>query len=91
MPVTRKILACAAALAVTIATAAHAERPPGPPPGAAQGPSAKPPGYRARKFSGGQGASWKTGRDAYGFQGAYGGCQYRGHAGPRGYRLDKAC
>ncbi len=43
------------------------------------------------KYSGGEGSTWKTGRDAYGFAGSFGGCQYRGHAGPNGYHIDKSC
>ena len=57
----------------------------------AAAPAPRPRGYRSARYSGGRGASWKTGRDAYGFMGSYGGCRYRGHAGPNGYRLDKSC
>lgn len=57
---------------------------------AAAAPS-RPRGYRSARYRGGEGATWKTGRDAYGFQGSYGGCRYRGNAGPNGYRLDKLC
>ena len=46
---------------------------------------------RSARYRGGRGATWKTGRDAYGFMGSYGGCHYRGHAGPGGYRLDRNC
>lgn len=53
--------------------------------------AAKPVGYRSAKYTGGEGATWRTGRDSHGFQGSYGGCQYRGHAGPNGYTLDRVC
>jgi hypothetical protein len=43
------------------------------------------------KYHNGEGSTWKTGRNAYGFEGTYGGCQFRGHAGPDGYHIDKAC
>ncbi|TXN42935.1 translation initiation factor IF-2 [Methylobacterium sp. WL7] len=52
---------------------------------------ARPAGYRPAKWSAGEGASWRTGRDAYGFSGTFGGCRIRGTAGPHGYRLDRAC
>ncbi len=42
-------------------------------------------------FDGGEGSSWKTGQDAYGFEGSFGGCHYRGHVSPSGYTLDKTC
>lgn len=50
-----------------------------------------PPGHQSRKFHGGEGSSWKTGRNSYGFQGRYGGCQYVGGAGPGGYRINRIC
>ncbi len=43
------------------------------------------------KFHNGEGSTWKTGRNSYGFEGSFGGCQFRGHAGPDGYHIDKAC
>lgn len=64
---------------------------------AAQRPAARtraerrPSGYRSAAYRGGEGARWKEGRDAYGFMGSYGGCRYRGHAGPGGFRLDRSC
>lgn len=61
------------------------------PQAAAPAKPAKPAGYRTAKYAGGAGATWKTGRDAYGFMGSYGGCRYNGHAGPHGYRIDRAC
>ncbi|GJE59511.1 translation initiation factor IF-2 [Methylobacterium trifolii] len=51
----------------------------------------RPPDYRSARYGGGRGASWRTGQDAYGFAGSYGGCRFRGHAGPNGYRLDRSC
>lgn len=51
----------------------------------------RPAGYRAAKWSGGEGATWKTRRDAYGFSGMFGGCRFRGSAGLHGYRLDRTC
>ena len=51
----------------------------------------RPREYRSARYRGGNGATWKTGRDAYGFGGSYGGCSYRGNAGPNGYRLDRRC
>lgn len=51
----------------------------------------RPAGYRAVKWSGGDGATWKSGRDAYGFSGTFGGCRITGATGPHGYRLDHAC
>lgn len=53
--------------------------------------TARPAGYRAVRWSGGEGASWNAGRDAYSFSGMFGGCRIRGSAGPNGYRLDRAC
>lgn len=47
--------------------------------------------YRTAKWSDGEGSSWKTGRDAYGFSGMLGGCRIHGTAGPRGYSLNRAC
>lgn len=47
--------------------------------------------HRAATYPGGRGASWKTGRDSYGFGGTFGGCRFRGHAGPNGYQLDRNC
>ncbi len=43
------------------------------------------------KYHNGEGSTWKTGRNSYGFEGTYGGCQFRGHAGLDGYHIDKAC
>ena len=51
----------------------------------------RPAGYRTAKWSGGEGATWKSGRDAYGFSGTFGGCRIRGITGPRGYKLDRTC
>lgn len=51
----------------------------------------RPDGYRSARYHGGRGATWREGRDAHGFQGSFGGCQYRGVAGPNGYRLDQRC
>lgn len=48
-------------------------------------------GIRKAKWSGGEGATWKTGRDAFGFSGLIGGCRIMGTAGPHGYKLDRAC
>jgi len=59
--------------------AAEAERP------------VKRQGERRARYSGGEGSTWKMGRDTYGFQGTYGGCTYRGHAGPNGYVIDSNC
>lgn len=53
--------------------------------------SAKPVGYRAAKYAGGEGAAWRTGQDSHGFAGTYGGCRFRGHAGPNGFTLDRSC
>ena len=52
---------------------------------------AKPTALQTAKYSGGQGATWKTGKDTHAFTGTYGGCRYTGFAGPNGYRLDKVC
>ncbi|WP_020174804.1 hypothetical protein [Methyloferula stellata] len=43
------------------------------------------------KYHNGEGSTWKTGRNSYGFEGTYGGCQIRGTAGPNGYHIDRAC
>jgi hypothetical protein len=43
------------------------------------------------KYHNGEGSTWKTGRNSYGFEGTYGGCQIRGSAGPNGYHIDRAC
>lgn len=51
----------------------------------------KPAGYRAAKFAGGEGASWKTARNAYAFAGNYGGCRFSGRLGPGGFSLDRIC
>lgn len=56
-----------------------------------RGQDADRPQYRKAKWSGGEGATWKTGRDAYGFSGLIGGCRIVGAAGPRGYTLDRSC
>ncbi|HEX8416676.1 MAG TPA: hypothetical protein VF641_03645 [Methylobacterium sp.] len=58
---------------------------------AAQRSAKRPEGYRSAKYHGGRGATWREGRDRHGFQGSFGGCQYRGVAGPDGYRLDQRC
>lgn len=58
---------------------------------AASGHSAKPPGYRSARYRGGDGSTWRSGRDSHGFQGSYGGCRYVGNAGPGGFKLDRAC
>ncbi|WP_375466373.1 translation initiation factor IF-2 [uncultured Methylobacterium sp.] len=58
---------------------------------ASQGTPVKPVGYRTAKYTGGEGATWKTGRDTHGFMGSYGGCKYSGHAGPHGYKIDRVC
>ncbi|GJD57800.1 translation initiation factor IF-2 [Methylobacterium dankookense] len=47
--------------------------------------------HRSATYPGGRGASWKTGQDSYGFAGSYGGCRFRGNAGPNGYQLDRNC
>ena len=54
-------------------------------------PPSRKPSYRATRYAGGEGASWKTGRNAYGFSGTYGGCRFTGFAGPNGYRLNRVC
>lgn len=54
-------------------------------------PAQKKVDERHAKYHNGEGSTWKTGRNSYGFEGSYGGCQFRGHAGPDGYHLDKAC
>lgn len=51
----------------------------------------RPSEYRAARYQGGRGATWKTGPDSHGFGGTFGGCTFRGHAGPNGYRLDRSC
>lgn len=53
--------------------------------------SAKPPGHRSTRFNNGRGETWKSGKDEHSFLGSYGGCRYKGFAGPNGYRLDKSC
>ncbi|MDN3625354.1 translation initiation factor IF-2, partial [Methylobacterium isbiliense] len=53
--------------------------------------AARPDRYRAARYAGGQGATWKTGRDAYGFRGTFGGCRYFGTTGPHGYKLNRSC
>ena len=50
-----------------------------------------PAGYRTAKWSGGEGATWKTGRDGRDFSGVIGGCRITGSVGPRGYRLNRSC
>lgn len=50
-----------------------------------------PSGYHAAKWHGGHGATWRTGANAYGFSGFFGGCRYRGSASPRGYDLERVC
>ncbi len=54
-------------------------------------PPPKRTNERHVKYHNGEGSTWKTGRNAYGFEGSFGGCQFRGHAGPDGYHIDKAC
>ena len=61
-----------------------------PPPAPVRAP-AKPAGYRSASYKGGEGATWKTGRNAYGFSGSYGGCRYFGHAGRGGFSIDRVC
>ncbi len=51
----------------------------------------KDPGVRHAKYRGGEGSTWKTGKNAYGFEGTYGGCVIRGTAGPHGYHIDRDC
>ncbi|ACL57379.1 translation initiation factor IF-2 [Methylobacterium nodulans] len=51
----------------------------------------RPVGYRTAKWDGGGGATWKTGRDAYGFEGTIGGCRFVGFSGPHGFKLDRTC
>ncbi len=46
---------------------------------------------RSATYPGGRGTTWKTGRDSHGFAGTLGGCRFRGHASPDGYRLDRSC
>ena len=46
---------------------------------------------RKARWSGGEGAVWKTGRDARAFTGTFGGCRFSGAVGPRGYTIDRAC
>lgn len=58
---------------------------------AASGQPAKPPGYRSARYRGGEGSTWRSGRDSHGFQGSYGGCRYFGNAGPGGFKLDRVC
>lgn len=84
---------------------AHAQSvPPGPPSRAgidtdapsevrkpAQRTARHPERYRSAKYYGGRGSTWREGRDRHGFQGSFGGCQYRGVAGPNGYRLAQRC
>ena len=64
-----------------------------PPPrrGSRTAPSARPAEYRTASYNGGQGATWKTGRNEYGFEGTFGGCRFTGFSGPRGYKLDRNC
>ncbi|WP_375456125.1 translation initiation factor IF-2 [uncultured Methylobacterium sp.] len=104
---TLRFLAAATALSFGLSAVAQAQPTLNPPTAAAEAaqasPSpkpaeapqaaapAKPAGYRTATYAGGAGATWKTGRDAYGFMGSYGGCRYKGHAGPHGYRIDRAC
>ena len=51
----------------------------------------KPAGYRTAKYSGGEGSTWKSGRNGHNFMGTFGGCTYRGFAGPNGYKIDRSC
>lgn len=99
---TFRILAAASALSLGLSfglsVAAQAQPTPNPPaaatavaPAASGAATVKPAGYRTAKYSGGAGATWKTGRDAYGFGGSYGGCRYSGHAGSGGYKIDRTC
>ncbi|MGV7030716.1 translation initiation factor IF-2 [Methylobacterium symbioticum] len=67
--------------------APRAERPARRPRNAARAPRE----HRAVAYPGGRGASWKTGQDSYGFAGSFGGCRFRGNAGPNGYQLDRTC
>ncbi|MGY2049535.1 translation initiation factor IF-2 [Methylobacterium sp. JK268] len=60
------------------------------PPPAPRNP-ARPAGYRSAKWDGGGGATWKTGKNAYGFEGSFGGCRFAGFSGPNGFKLDRMC
>lgn len=51
----------------------------------------RPGDVRSAKYHGGQGATWKAGRNTHGFAGSYGGCRYSGMAGPGGYKLNRSC
>jgi hypothetical protein len=57
----------------------------------APAPASKKVAEHQVKYHNGEGSTWKTGRNSYGFEGSFGGCQFRGHAGPDGYHVDKAC
>lgn len=94
MTITKPCIALAAILftlpAVTAATPADAA-PSSRAQMAASGHPAKPPGYRSARYRGGEGSTWRSGRDSHGFQGSYGGCRYVGNAGPGGFKLDRVC
>ena len=70
-----------------------------PPPAARQAEAPRRPTARAQqprevksaRYRGGAGSTWRTGRDSHGFAGSYGGCSYRGFAGPNGYKLNRSC
>ena len=78
-----RLVAAVAALSFALSSAANAQL--------TESAPGKPTGLRTAKYSGGQGSTWKTGRNTHAFAGSYGGCRYTGFAGPNGYRLDKVC
>ena len=78
-----RFIAAVAALSFGLSGVAHAQL--------TESAPAKPTALRTAKYSGGEGSTWKTGKDMHGFAGTYGGCRYTGFAGPNGYRLDKVC
>ncbi|ACA17210.1 hypothetical protein M446_2772 [Methylobacterium sp. 4-46] len=51
----------------------------------------RPAGYRTASWNGGRGATWKTGKNDYGFEGTFGGCRFAGFSGPGGFKLDRVC
>ncbi|MGY2046648.1 translation initiation factor IF-2 [Methylobacterium sp. JK268] len=51
----------------------------------------RPVGRRSAQWKGGGGSTWKTGKNAYGFEGKFGGCHFSGLSGPHGFKLDRAC
>ncbi|WP_026190860.1 hypothetical protein [Methylobacterium sp. WSM2598] len=54
-------------------------------------PEGRPAGYRTASWNGGRGATWKAGKNDYGFEGSFGGCRFAGFSGPRGFTLDRTC